>query len=107
MLPEIAPHQIPTAFRTAPRAAPKALAIGIDAGGDRASGLRAFDHDHTHVSLPWIWFLKQETGRLDRPSCRCGYLGGIAHLPLIKHGGFHARGGTCSNRPGGPLEVKL
>jgi hypothetical protein len=51
------------------RAAPKALAIGLDAGGDRVSGLRAFDHDHTHVSLPWIWFLllfkKQETDRLD------------------------------------------
>src|SRR5437016_4174635 len=39
------------------RAAPKALAIGLDACGDRASGLRAIDHDHTHVSLPWIWFL--------------------------------------------------
>jgi len=34
------------------RAPPKTLAIGLDAGGDRASGLRAFDHDHTHVSLP-------------------------------------------------------
>ena len=36
------------------RAAPKALAIGPDAGGDRASGLRAFDHDDTHVSFPRI-----------------------------------------------------
>ena len=65
------------------RAAPKTLAIGLDAGGDRASGLRAFDHDHTQVSLPWIGFLKQETGRLDCAFCRCGYLGGIAHLPVV------------------------
>src|SRR6266702_312447 len=35
-------------------AAPKALAIGLDAGRDRASGLRTPDHDHAHVSLPWI-----------------------------------------------------
>src|ERR1700741_1105807 len=56
-------------------AAPKTLAIGLDAGGDRASGLRAFDHDHTHVSLPCISFLKQEPGRLDCASCRCGQLG--------------------------------
>ena len=33
-------------------AASKALAIRLDAGGDRASALRTFDHDHTHVSLP-------------------------------------------------------
>jgi hypothetical protein len=38
-------------------AASKALAIGLDGGGDRTSGLRAFDHDDTHVDLPWIWFL--------------------------------------------------
>ena len=38
------------------RAPPKTLAIGLDAGGDRASGLRAFDHDHTHMCLPRIGF---------------------------------------------------
>jgi len=43
------------------RAALKALAIGLHAGGDRASGFRTFDHHHTHVSLPrtcfsWTWF---------------------------------------------------
>jgi hypothetical protein len=39
------------------RAALKAIVICLDAGGDRASGLRAFDHDHSHVDLPWICFL--------------------------------------------------
>jgi hypothetical protein len=68
------------------RAAPKALAIGLDAGGDRTSGLRAFDHDNTHVSLSWIWFcrfLKQEAGRLDCAFCRCGYLGASRTCPLF------------------------
>jgi hypothetical protein len=37
------------------RPAPKALAIDPDAGRDRAPGLRASDHDHTHVSLPWMF----------------------------------------------------
>src|SRR6266403_5598418 len=74
------------------RAAPKALAIGLDAGGDRVSGLRAFDHDHTHVSLPWIWFLfailKQETGRLDGALVGAATWGASAHLArcLIEHG---------------------
>ena len=88
------------------RAAPKAVAIGLDAGGNRASGLRAFDHDHTHVSLPWILFLKQEPGRLDCASSRCGYWGHRAPARcLIEHGA--ARGGACSNRPGRPLERTL
>jgi hypothetical protein len=43
-----------TRAREKHRLAPKALAIGLDAGRDSAPGLRAFDHDHTHVSLPWI-----------------------------------------------------
>src|SRR5258707_14985515 len=104
MLPEIAPHQIPTAFRTAPRAAPKALAIGIDAGGNRASGLRAFDHDHTHVSLPWILFLKQETGRLDCASPRCGYLGASRTCPLFDRAwGRMLVAGVFSNGPGAPF----
>jgi len=42
-----------TGAREKHRAAPKALAIDLDAGGDRVSGLRAFDHDHSHVNLPW------------------------------------------------------
>ena len=41
-----------TGAREKHQALPKALAIGLDAGGDRVSGLRTFDHDHTHVSLP-------------------------------------------------------
>ena len=45
-----------TGAREKHRAAPKALAICLDAGGNRASGLRAFDHDHTHMSLPSIGF---------------------------------------------------
>jgi len=40
------------------RAAPKALAISLDAGGNRLSGLRTFDHDHSHfhVALARSWF---------------------------------------------------
>src|ERR1700722_15420742 len=57
------------------RAAPKTFAIGLDAGGDRSSGLGAFHHHHTHVSLRCIWFLKQEPGRLDCACCRCSDLG--------------------------------
>src|ERR1700688_665799 len=72
-----------TGAREKHRAAPKAVAIGLDVGGNRVSGLRAFDHDHTHVSLPWILFLKQETGRLDCASSRCGYLGSSRTCPLF------------------------
>jgi len=32
-------------------AAPKALPIGLDAGRNRVSGLRAFHHNHTHVNF--------------------------------------------------------
>jgi hypothetical protein len=68
------------------RAAPKALAIGLDAGRDRASGLRAFDHDHTHVTLPWIWFLLLFEARSRPVGLRLlsvRLLGGIAHLPGV------------------------
>jgi hypothetical protein len=34
------------------RASQKVLDLGLDASGDRSSGLQAFDHDHTHVRLP-------------------------------------------------------
>jgi|ERR1700688_1791215 hypothetical protein len=75
-----------TGAREKHRAAPKALAIGLDAGGNRVSGLRAFDHDHTHVSLPWIWILllfeaRNRPVRLRPLSVRL--LGGIAHLPVV------------------------
>jgi hypothetical protein len=93
------------------RAAPKALAIGLDAGGDPASGLRAFDHDHTHVILPWIWFLllfEEETGRLDCAFCRCGDLGASRTCLLFdRAGGRMLVAGACSNRPGRPLERTL
>jgi hypothetical protein len=45
--------------------------------------LRAFDHDHTHVGLTWIWFLKQEASELDCAFCRCGYLGASRTCPLF------------------------
>ena len=75
-----------TGAREKHRAAPKALAIGLDAGGNRASGLRAFDHDHTHVSLRWIRFLllfeaRNRPVRLRPLSVRL--FGGIAHLPVV------------------------
>src|SRR5229473_1591353 len=38
-------------------AAPKALAVSLDAGRNRVSGLRTFDHDHSHVALPRNWSL--------------------------------------------------
>ncbi|WP_176946157.1 hypothetical protein [Bradyrhizobium sp. Rc2d] len=41
-----------TGAREKHRAAPKALAISLDTGGNRVSGLRTFDHDHSHVALP-------------------------------------------------------
>jgi hypothetical protein len=68
------------------RAAPKALAIGLDAGGDRVSGLRAFDHDHTHVSLPWIWLLllfenEKPAGWIEPLVGAVAW--GIAHLPVV------------------------
>jgi hypothetical protein len=63
------------------RAAAKALAIDPDSGGDRASGLRALDHDHSHSNLPRFCFcLLNGTGRLDCAFLGAGYLGGITHL---------------------------
>src|SRR5438105_1267117 len=46
-----------TSTREKHRAAPEALAISLDAGGDRVSGLRTLDHDHTHVALLGNCFL--------------------------------------------------
>ena len=34
---------------------PKALAIRLDPGGNRVSGLRTFDHDHSHAALTHNW----------------------------------------------------
>ncbi|MGH6681600.1 MAG: hypothetical protein ACREDL_22305, partial [Bradyrhizobium sp.] len=42
------------------RAAQKAVAIGFDARGDCAPGLRAFDHQHSHLNLPEILFIRVE-----------------------------------------------
>src|SRR5271168_3201115 len=75
------------------RAVPKTFAIGLDAGGDRASGLRAFHHHHTHISLRCIWFLKQEPGRLDCAFCRCSDLGASRTWASDRARGSHARGG--------------
>jgi hypothetical protein len=36
--------------------ASKAFAIRFDAGRDRASRLRAFDHEYTHLQPPWFSF---------------------------------------------------
>jgi hypothetical protein len=79
-----------TGARKKYRAASKALAIGLNVGGDRTPGLRAFDHDDTHVDLPWICFLDlvfvaflTKSGRLDRASCRCSDLRGIVHLHFV------------------------
>jgi hypothetical protein len=68
-------------------AAPKALAVDLDAGRDRASGLRALDHDHSHANLPRFgfnaFFEKEPAGWI---ASWCVYLGGH-HAParLIEH----------------------
>src|SRR5437762_6068728 len=57
------------------RAAPKALAISLDAGGNRVSGFRTFDHNHTHVAVLCDWsslYLLKSTGRLE-----CAYVGAV------------------------------
>jgi hypothetical protein len=46
-----------TGAREKHRAAPEALTVSLDAGGNRVSGLRTLDHDHTHVALLEIAFL--------------------------------------------------
>ena len=43
-----------TGAREEYRAAAEAFTISLDAGGNRMSGLRAFDHHHSHVALPAI-----------------------------------------------------
>ena len=64
-------------------AAPKALAISLDAGGNRVSGLRTLDHDHAHVALSGnilaVSCSKVPAG-WNAPLVGAGYLGGIAHL---------------------------
>jgi len=75
-----------TGAREKYRAGAKALAIDLDAGGDRASGLRALDHDHSHANLSSHNAFFIGTGRLD--DCLLsvrGFLGGITHLPFIEH----------------------
>jgi hypothetical protein len=66
------------------RAAPKALTISLDAGGNRVSGLRTLDHDHTHVALPENLFFviscRKVPAGWSTPLVGAGYLGGIAHL---------------------------
>src|SRR5262249_59711620 len=59
------------------RATAEGLGIDLDAGGDRPSSLRAFDHDHTHASLPMILEARRPAGS-SAHSVRV--LGGIAHL---------------------------
>jgi hypothetical protein len=75
-----------TGAREKYRAAPKALAIDLDAGGDRAPGLRALDHDHPHANLPrsgFNAFLKKEPAGWIA-SYRCAVTkGGITHLPVV------------------------
>src|SRR6476646_1094498 len=63
------------------RAARKALTISLDAGGDRLSGLRTLDHDHTHNGLPGNHFCaeKYRPAGVRLLSVRCTW-GGIAHL---------------------------
>src|SRR5262245_22182552 len=54
-----------TGTREKNRAGAKALTIDLDAGGDRASALRALDHDHTHTNLPrfsWCFFQREPAG---------------------------------------------
>lgn len=94
-----------TGAREKHRAAPKALAISLDTGGNRVSGLRTFDHDHSHVALPCS--LQKSTGRLECASCQCGVLGGIRNL-LIEHG---AVGGVLAQlgvlQPAGSLLKRI
>jgi len=74
-----------TGAREKYRAAPKALAIDRDAGWDRASGLRALDHDHPHANLPrsgFHAFLKKDRP-VGLPLVRARLLGGITHLPVV------------------------
>jgi hypothetical protein len=58
--------------------ASKAFAIRFDAGRDRASRLRAFDHDYTHIQPPCFSFAfsfaaeRQVADRLDCTSPRGG-----------------------------------
>ena len=76
-----------TSAREKYRAAPEALAISLDAGGDRVSGLWTLDHNHTHVALLGIAFcyhLQKSTGRLEYASS-VRLLGGHRAPCLIEH----------------------
>src|SRR5262249_6968326 len=84
-----------TGAREKYRAGAKALAIDLDAGGDRASALRALDHDHSHANLSSRNAFLSRTGRLD--DCLLsvrGFFGGH-HAPAVYRalGWAHARGG--------------
>jgi hypothetical protein len=97
----------------------KALAIGLDAGGDRPPRKRTFDHDHTHVllSLGSGFFLdlvfldlafvasclRKEAGRSDHASSQVLWFGGHRTVVRSSMGGMLA-GSASSNRPGFPLE---
>ena len=60
------------------RTASKAFAIRFDAGRDRASRLRAFDHEYTHLQPPFFYFAfsfaagRSVADRLDCTSPRVG-----------------------------------
>ena len=86
-----------TGAREKHRAAPKALAIGLDACGDRASGLWAFDHDHTHVSpLDLVFEAKKPAGWI------APLVGAVTCFDRAC--GRSLVAGACSNLPGRPLE---
>jgi len=66
------------------------LTIGFDTGRNRATGFRALDHNHTHVSS--LKHLPDKRGRsAGVRSCRCGLLGGASHLGRCSSKGQLAR----------------
>jgi hypothetical protein len=79
-----------TGAREKHRAALKAIVVGLNAGRDRSPRQWAFDHDHTHVSLPYVSFccFLFEEGK-PRPVgsrlllVRTVWVGGITHLPVV------------------------
>lgn len=80
----------------------KAVVIRFDSRGDRASGLRTFDHDQPHVNLPRVssfYFCCEDTSRLDDASCRCSKLGGLHRSLVLPSVGGMLDGRTFSNRP--------
>ena len=86
------------------RAAPKALTISLDAGGNRVSGLRTLDHDHTHVALPENLFFviscKKVPAGWRPPDVGAGTWGASRTLSDRASGsGAHARNRAYSYRP--------